>query len=150
VKQFLVIIGLVALGLGLLFLLGIWNLAEAPVKDTEQLETVPSRNKSRDETGDKIAKDIKIALAEKHQWNPDEFEITVTQQDGRYARGGVSVVGTPAGGGMVYAAQVNESWEIVWDGNGAVTCSDLNDYPEYPVEMIPECYDPNSGLLIKR
>ena len=39
--------------------------------------------------------------------------------------------------------------EIVADGNGAIMCKVLTDYPEYPTYLIPECID-DSGNPIAR
>ena len=60
------------------------------------------------------------------------------------------MVGGEGGGGRWFAAKVNGLWKLVWDGNGIIKCSDLADYPEFPVSMIPECFDEASDKLVKR
>ncbi len=39
---------------------------------------------------------------------------------------------------------------IVADGNGIITCSSLAKYPDYPVSLIPECYDQQTNSTVKR
>ena len=52
--------------------------------------------------------------------------------------------------GIWFAAKVGGVWELVWDGNGSIYCSDLVNYPDYPIDMIPECYDEIEGKIVNR
>jgi hypothetical protein len=94
---------------------------------------------------------IKAALVEKNQWNSEDVAVDITKNDGTYAKGLVSSTITPhVGGGLVFAAKVNENWQIVWDGNGMILCSDLTDYPNFPKDYIPACFDKATEKLINR
>lgn len=90
---------------------------------------------------------IKAALVLKHGSPAAELNITVSKVDGNYAEGGASGSG---GGGMWFAAKVDGSWKLVWDGNGQIDCTSISPYPDFPVTMISECWSTSSGKLIKR
>lgn len=100
-----------------------------------------------DET-ESLKQEIKLALVAEHGPNAENLDITVSKISGAYAQGGASEPGV--GGGMWFAAKVGESWKLVWDGNGIITCDDLKDYSDYPSTMIPECYDESSQDMVKR
>lgn len=90
---------------------------------------------------------IKQALINKYGPSANELTITVSKIQGNYASGGASA---SDGGGMWFAARINNSWNLVWDGNGVILCSDLKNYPEFPVSFIPECYDNITQKTVKR
>ncbi len=93
---------------------------------------------------------MKTAITDKRGGDPDDLEITVDEIDGDYASGGAVTVGAVAGGGMWFAAKVDGQWELVWDGNGTIMCSDLEDYPNFPSRMIPECYNEDTEEVVAR
>jgi len=93
---------------------------------------------------------IKDALVEKNNWNPSEIKVTVSKNDGIYAAGGVGAVTPQGGGGLWFAAKVNGNWQIVWDGNGIVMCENLTNYPDFPTELIPQCYDSSLDKMVDR
>ncbi|OQA93743.1 MAG: hypothetical protein BWY24_00346 [Microgenomates group bacterium ADurb.Bin219] len=90
---------------------------------------------------------IKKALVAKHGSSANELKISVSKVVGGYAQGGASGEG---GGGMWFGAKVNGQWQLVWDGNGVITCESFGSYPDFPKEMVPECYDEQSGKMKKR
>lgn len=94
---------------------------------------------------------IAQALALKNKWATwENLEITISSNDGTYAKGGVRDKNEVAGGGYWFAKKVSGKWEIVADGNGMILCSSLKAYPDYPVSLIPECYDDVKAMNIKR
>ena len=93
---------------------------------------------------------IKEALVLKNDWNPNDIEVTITSNEGKFAKGMVGPVGGGPGGGLFFAALVNGEWEIVWDGNGITDCASLEAYPDYPTDLIPQCYDSSTGQMIER
>lgn len=93
---------------------------------------------------------IKQALIKKNNWTDIEVEVTLTYNDGIYAKGGVREKAREAGGGYFFAKKVNGEWKIVTDGNGAIACESLIPYPDYPASLIPECYEEESGITKKR
>lgn len=91
---------------------------------------------------------IKQALFKKNNWKEsDGITVTVSSNDGKYAKGGVTAQG---GGGYFFAAKVNGVWEIVADGNGVILCSALEKYPDYPKTFIPECWDDVKKINVTR
>lgn len=90
---------------------------------------------------------IKEAIVVKHGSDGNSLNVTVSQIDGNYAKGGASDEG---GGGMWFAAKVNGVWKLVWDGNGGILCSDLTSYPDFPVSMIPACWNDITQKTIQR
>jgi hypothetical protein len=95
-----------------------------------------------------LVSDVKAALIAEHGQNAANLNITVSKVEGNYAQGGASEEG--AGGGMWFAAYVDGTWKLVWDGNGIIYCSDLTAYPNFPKDMIPECIDKATGNTVTR
>lgn len=90
-----------------------------------------------DETATLIAA-MKAQIIAKRGPDAATLSFTVNKIQGNYAQGAAS---SGQGGGMWFAAKVNGSWQLVWDGNGTILCTDLTNYPNFPTSMIPECYD---------
>ncbi|MCJ7827609.1 hypothetical protein MUP65_00480 [Patescibacteria group bacterium] len=44
------------------------------------------------------------------------------------------------GGALWLAYRQNGVWEIVFDGNGTIPCSTVDQY-QFPVAMVAECWD---------
>lgn len=78
-----------------------------------------------------------------------DFIIAVNTDMGNYAKGSVSLKGE-GGGGLWFAAKVNNRWRLVYDGNGIIPCSDLKQYPDFPSSLIPQCFDDEKNVLIER
>lgn len=90
---------------------------------------------------------IKDALVTKHGSQANSLNITVSKINGDYASGGVSEQG---GGAMWFAAKTNGVWKLVWDGNGVILCSSLTSYPNFPSDLISECWNDKTQQSIKR
>lgn len=95
-----------------------------------------------------LAAQIKTAIVAKHGTGAQSLDISVAEINGSYARGGASEAGM--GGGMWFAARVGDNWELVWDGNGVIMCDDIDPYPGFPTNMVPECYDEATGEMVQR
>lgn len=94
-----------------------------------------------------VKADIKSAIVAKHGQSANSLTISVNEILGDYAKGGASEEGL--GGGMWFGAKVGDKWELVWDGNGTISCDSLEDYPEFPVEFVSECYNETAGEMEK-
>jgi hypothetical protein len=90
---------------------------------------------------------IKSALVAEHGNQANSLDISVSKIKGNYASGGATEQG---GGGMWFAAKVNDIWKLVWDGNGTISCSNFAAYPDFPTDMVPECWDDITQKLNKR
>ena len=91
---------------------------------------------------------IKEAIAEKHGKGVEEVNLSVGENNGVYATGVVSFAGEIAGGWWL-AAKTSGEWVIVADGNGTVLCGDIEAY-NFPVSMVPECWDEVMQVLVTR
>lgn len=90
---------------------------------------------------------MKKYIALKHNSDENSLNVSVSKIEGNYAKGGVSDEG---GGGMWFAAKEGGVWKLVWDGNGIISCSTFELYPNFPTSMVPECYDEATQNLVKR
>ncbi len=93
---------------------------------------------------------VRASIVEKRGSDPADLEISVERVQGDYAQGLVRERSSMVGGAGWFAAKVDGSWELVWDGNGTVMCDDLVSYPDFPSSLIPDCYDSNSGQMVER
>lgn len=116
----------------------------SPTEETSIPSTTPSP--SVDETAVLITA-VKNALVAEHGNDANALNITVSKIEGDYASGDASAQG---GGGMWFAAKVNGTWKLVWDGNGSIQCSSLAAYPNFPNSMIPECWNDKTQAVVKR
>jgi hypothetical protein len=90
---------------------------------------------------------IKKYIALKHKSDENSLTITVSKIEGNYAQGSVSEEG---GGGMWFAEKNEGAWMLIWDGNGIIECSLFTLHPNFPTNMIPECYDTVKQNTVKR
>lgn len=89
---------------------------------------------------------IKQAFAQKYQKPITDVQLTVKQNTGTLAQGGVSFTGEIAGAWWL-AAKMGNQWKIVQDGNGTISCETIAPY-KFPLSMVSECVDKN-GKLVK-
>jgi hypothetical protein len=115
-----------------------------PTQETSITSTTPAP--TIDETAILIAV-IKDALVTEHGSDANALNITVSKIKGDYASGDAS---TQGGGGIWFATKVNGTWKLVWDGNGSIQCSSLAAYPNFPTDMIPECWNDKTQAVVKR
>jgi hypothetical protein len=102
------------------------------------------------ENEESIAQAVKQAIVEKRGVDANDLVISVNKIEGNYAQGKAGSPTPGPGGGIWFAAKVDDAWELVWDGNGSIYCSDLVNYPDYPTNMISECYDEVEGEIVNR
>lgn len=119
----------------------------APVSSASPSPTeVPTATPVANEN-DAIIAAVKAGLIAEHGQNAAGMTITTSKIEGDYAKGMASEQG---GGGIWFAAKVNGTWKLVWDGNGIIFCSDLTPYPNFPTDLIPDCWDKATDKLINR
>jgi len=86
-------------------------------------------------------KEIQKLLAEKYDKKLAEVNVTLSQVTDNHVRGSVVFATDGVGeGGIVLAAKVNDDWQLVFDGNGSISCELVNQY-NFPQDMITDCYD---------
>lgn len=91
---------------------------------------------------------IRQAFAEKYSKPLADVNVTLQNNTGEFANGGVQFEGE-MGGGWWLAAKVSGQWVIVADGNGSVLCADIEGY-DFPTSMVPECWDETTSTIIYR
>gem|GEM_PF-2253947 len=92
---------------------------------------------------------LKQAFVDKYDdWDIDNIVLELQVSTEGYASGGVGFADT-FGGGYFYAAETAEGWVIAWDGQDLVACEDIELY-DFPVEIIPYCYDYENGVDVER
>ena len=79
-----------------------------------------------------------------------DMKVVIKKHLGENIQGAVVPVSALAGGGYVFAVKKDGKVEIVADGNGAITCSMLENFPDFSTYLIPECYDEASEVLVAR
>jgi hypothetical protein len=92
---------------------------------------------------------LKEAFAAKYSHPVSETEVTISSQTGPYASGGIHFAGQMGGGWFLAYKQADGTWIIVADGNGTVPCEAIEPY-NFPVAMVPECWDDSTSTLITR
>ena len=79
---------------------------------------------------------MKTALAKKYNKTPDKVFIKISKETPQYASGSVKFDVNDGPGGMFLATKISDKWEIVFDGNGAVNCEQIQSQYLFPVEIL--------------
>lgn len=110
---------------------------------TPSVSTTPSPTafpQVQDET-----KAIKNAVYAKLGSDENKLQVTISQIEGNYAKGGIKEL-EAVGGAYFLAAKVEGVWRIVYDGQASPFCSDIASY-NFPQDMVPECLDANAKVI---
>lgn len=89
---------------------------------------------------------ITEAFALKYNKPIDEITISINDRIKVFASGGVTF--SPGGSensGAWLAVEEDGVWKILFDGNGAIECADIDPY-DFPVEITSECIDEQGNL----
>lgn len=79
---------------------------------------------------------IRKLFVQKYPKYADSVSVTVEKETEDHARGSVNFV-SGAPGGIFLAARIDGAWQIVFDGNGEISC-DLSKYG-FPSDMLSDC-----------
>jgi hypothetical protein len=90
---------------------------------------------------------IKSALADKLGVAEDSLDVSVSENTGTHAKGGVREIGVE-GGAYWIAAKVGDQWVIVYDGHANPTCAEIAPY-DFPSSMVPECYAADGSVVTR-
>lgn len=91
---------------------------------------------------------LKQAFGDKYDRPASDANVSISEKDGNYVKGGVGFEGE-MGGGWFLAYFENGEYTIVADGNGTVPCTPVERY-NFPTDMVPECYRESDGTLVER
>jgi hypothetical protein len=100
------------------------------------------------EVADNAIDDLQQAFAKKYKKEPEDAMVSIDKREGDFISGGIKFQGE-MGGGWYLAAKKDNVWQLVADGNGTVMCDSLEGY-DFPVSIVPECYDEANQKLIER
>ena len=99
---------------------------------------------------------IKQLFSEKYERDASTVYVDVIQAFPEHMSGSVQFIEpdeeqpAPGNGGAFLAATDQDGeWVLVFDGNGAILCTDIEPY-DFPTEMVPECYDDVAGQVVNR
>lgn len=87
------------------------------------------------------AEAIKAALIDYLDSPVDASTITVSEIEGKLARGGLQ-------GAYFVAAKEGQTWLIIYAGQATPDCDLINPYA-FPTAWIPECLAPNGSLVVR-
>ena len=76
--------------------------------------------------------------------------VVINKHLGKYISGSVKPNDPVGGGGYVFAVKDGDTVKVLADGNGSITCSAFEDYPDFPTYLIPGCYDEVTGNIVTR
>jgi putative hemolysin len=93
--------------------------------------------------------EIKAAAEAELKIDTTLMEVKVRKSTGKYASGSVSPIEEGIGGGYLYMAKIDGVWKVVADGNGQISCAQLEPYPDFPVDMIPECVNADGNPITR-
>lgn len=98
-----------------------------------------NQNQAADDEANLI-NDLKQLFVVKYNKSISDIAITIQSQDASHVRGSVQMGDGLGGGGYFFAAKVNGVWQLVLDGNGAISCQLLTSY-NFPENMKTDCYN---------
>jgi len=101
-----------------------------------------------EESNESVIETLKLLFAQKYEKRVDDILVTISKREGNYLVGGVKFAGEETEA-YILAAKVNESWKIIFDGNGMWTC-DIVDVVDFPSTLVPECLDENTMEVVNR
>ncbi len=108
-----------------------------------QLQPPPTQAPIVDET-----EAIKEAIYELVGSDATKVNVTISENTGSHATGGVVDWGSEVGGGYWIAVKTGGEWVGVYAGQSQPTCSQIDPY-NFPIDMVPECLD-GLGKVITR
>ena len=92
---------------------------------------------------------VRQKIAESFNMDISEVQITTEGESSLEYMTGYVNVGEGEKGGIYFAARTSDGWVIAHNGVGVVYC-DLVDQYDFPVGMVPKCYDIDTGISIER
>lgn len=101
-----------------------------------------------EDTNDQIIVALQELFAAKYSRKVEDAIVTISKREGDYVVGGIKFSGEMAGG-YVLAAKVEGAWKIVFDGNGTIPCSAVDEV-NFPSTLATECWDTVNNINVDR
>lgn len=128
---------------------------EELIAEQEKLEESTSSKEEKkveeikkEDTEEDIILYLKKLFAIKYNREVDDVNITISHRKGDYIVGGVKFAGEMAGGYLL-GAKVDGEWTIVFDGNGTIPCSSVDEV-DFPSDLATECWDTVNSVSVDR
>lgn len=106
---------------------------------SKEEEKKESEETKEEDTEEEIKTELKKLFAIKYDKEIEDVNVTISQRKGDYIVGGVKFAGEMAGGYLL-GAKVNGEWKIIFDGNGTIPCSSVDEV-NFPSDLVTECWD---------
>lgn len=106
--------------------------------------SLPTPTPDREE----IIRQVHQSLLEKNESFPPGLKVFLSRTTTGYASGSYQTT-EPLESGWWLAANQGEGWLVVVSGQANILCRYLDGY-DFPVSIVPECYDETSGNVIDR
>jgi hypothetical protein len=128
------------------------EVAMSPTPVSESTQSAQVADVDTEDEDEPIDEDLETIFAqlfaEKFEKPVADATVTISKTEDSYVSGGIKFAGE-IGGGWFLGAKEDDDWMVVVDGNGTVMCADIEPY-DFPVDMVPECWDESQGKLIVR
>jgi len=92
---------------------------------------------------------LREGLAASFDMPVEDIQITIERDSTKQFATGYVNVGEGDRGGIYFAAMADGNWQIAHNGIGIITCLQADRY-NFPVGLIPRCYDPEAGVNLDR
>lgn len=90
-----------------------------------------------EECYENLEQEIEYLLAEKHNTSAEDVHVTIDKQYEKHASGSVSFgEGGVGEKGMFLAAEIDNIWSVLFDGNGSVDCEQMRLQYGFPDEIL--------------
>ncbi len=90
---------------------------------------------------------IKAAIYALTGLDETKVTVTITQNTGVHAKGGIREYGA-VGGAYWIAAKSDSEWVGVHSGQANPTCNEITPY-DFPTDMVPECLDADGNVVTR-
>lgn len=116
------------------------NKEEIPEKNNEQV----NNNNEQVDNNNALASELANLIAKKYNKNPNDVKVIIDEKSDNFAKGVVKFLpeNQPGNSGIILATQVNEQWQIIFDGNGFPQCFETDKYG-IPSYIISGCINEN-------
>lgn len=93
--------------------------------------------------------EVREKLADGFGLDVADVQITAEGESSENYMTGYVNVGEGEKGGIYFAARTDNGWVIAHNGVGIVYCDSIEEH-NFPVGMVPKCYDMNTGISKER
>ena len=119
--------------------------ANQPVQPTQNITPTETLTPTETTAPQSIDDQLTTFFCNKFSKPISDANLTVSQNTGTHATGGISFQGEIAGA-MWLAHSDNGIWTVDYDGNGTIPCQDVEPH-NYPSSILTECWDDNTNTV---